>query len=303
MGHVNAGLEFLIAVFNDMWPLVLATFVGAWMAFKHHRHQEARKEVEARARALRHAQFVIAGQTEQLQQIWQVHLEPHENNVRRAHTVDAVVVHKDFPGLDMNELPSAFDDADFRLMNQLTDAEQSFFVISRILRKRAARLAELDELDVGSPEGRKRQQVLEKSLEKLSNRLYEILPGIIERNQGGLKALKDYMAHRIKNNDAAFFVDYSSWYFLAVSCAIAGVFFFSHWAINARSLLEAGLDITLVSAVVFAVSLYASLAVGILVAVLSMFSLVKRLKSFAIYFWTFLISLQPTVFLLWLDVS
>lgn len=302
MGHVNAGLEFLISIFNDMWPLVLATFVGAWIAFKHHKHQESREQSESQVKALKHALFVISSQLEQLQQIYQLHFEPKTSNARRAYIIDPVMIHSDFPGLEMKTLPMVFGDKDFHLMNRVADAEQSFSDIVSLLKQRASRLSALEVLDIANPEGRKRQISLEKSLEKITNRLYEEFPIILEKNSVVLGELKGYAEQREQTN-STYIIDYSSWYFLASACAIAGVFFFSHWAINARSLLDSGLDITLVSAVVFAVSLYASLAMGIVVAVLSLFSLVKKLKSFSVYFWTFLISLQPTIFLLWLDVS
>lgn len=302
MGHVNAGLEFLIAVFNDMWPLVLATFVGAWIAFQHHKHQEKRKDIEARSRAVKHTIFVIASQTDRLKQIYEECFAGKKNQAKSFLEVDTVTIHDEFPGLEMQALPNAFDTDNYKLMNQTTAAEQRFLEIVDMLKSRANRMVALEVLDPASTNGRKRRQTLESSLKNLTEKLSKSLAKAIDENNSLMQQLDNFVEERHTPTVGAI-TDYSSWYFLAVSSAIAGVFFFSHWAINARSLVNAGLDITLVSAVVFAVSLYASLAIGIIVAILSLFSLVKKLKSFSIYFWTFLISLQPMVFLLWLDVS
>ena len=302
MGHVNAGLEFLIAVFNDMWPLVLATFAGAWMAFQHHRHQENRKDIEARNRAIKYTCFVITSQTDKLVNIYDAFFVGKKTNPNRALQIDPVVIHDDFPGLDMTSLPAAFEGEEYKLMNQTTEAEQEFTEIVELLKSRAARLSALEHLKPESEGGRQRKQSIEQSLGVITDKLYAKLEATITKNTNLIEALKRY----IRDSDARVpgaLVDYSAWYFLAAAGAVAGVFFFSHWAINSRALLNSGLDITLVSAVVFAVSLYASLAIGIIVAVLSIFSLTKKLKSFSVYFWTFLISLQPMVFLLWLDVS
>jgi len=302
MGHVNAGLEFLIAVFNDMWPLVLATFAGAWIAFQHHRHQENRKDIEARNRAIKYTCFVITSQTDKLVNIYDTFFVGKKANPNRSLKIDPVVIHDDFPGLEMASLPAAFEGEEYKLMNQTTEAEQEFIEIVELLKSRAARLSALEHLKPETEGGRQRKQSIEQSLGVITEKLYAKLEATITKNTKLIEALKRY----IRDSDATVpgaLVDYSAWYFLAAACAVAGVFFFSHWAINSRVLLNSGLDITLVSAVVFAVSLYASLAIGIIVAVLSIFSLTKKLKSFSVYFWTFLISLQPMVFLLWLDVS
>ncbi|MDH5546890.1 MAG: hypothetical protein OEZ43_14955 [Gammaproteobacteria bacterium] len=302
MGHVNAGLEFLVTAFNDMWPLVLATFLGVWIAFKQHHHQEISKSKDVRFQALEHSAFVLSSQLERMQTLYREHFGPKEKSSRRAFTVEPVIIHEGFPCLDMKALPMAFAHKDFTLMNKTSVAEQNFVEIVKMLKMRATRMTSIETLDASSSTGRRRGATLESAVKTLTDNIYNAFKEAIKQNKEVLTELKAYIDSQ-KAQSVTHLTDFTSWYFLAASCAVAGVFFFSHWAINARSLVSSGLDITLISAVVFAISLYASLAIGILVAVLGTYSLTKRMHSFSIYFWTFLISLQPTVYLLWLDVS
>lgn len=302
MGHINAGVEWLIQVFNDMWPLVVATFVGAWLAFQHHRHSEKRLDQERRLSAIRRTMFILSSQADWLRNFIDENLSLVDVDFQPRHRLQGVLLHDDFPKLLMNELTTVFDNADFKLMNEMTGVEQSFFDFSRLLKFRANRLSALDKLEMEYQSEGSRKEALGKAIQKENRRLAGLAPTLVERYQELLAKLEAQLHHE-RSKLPMEMVDYVSWYFFAGSCAVAGVFFFSHWAVNARSLADAGLDISLVSAVIFAISLYASLAIGILVAVLSIISLAKKLRSFSVYFWTFLISIQPTVFLLWLDVG
>lgn len=302
MGHINAGLEWLIQIFNDMWPLVLATFIGAWLAFQHHRHGEKRLEQERRLSAIRRTMFVLSSQADWLRGFIDENLSLGDADFQSRNRLQGVLLHDDFPKLLMNELTRVFDNADFKLMNEMTGVEQSFFDFSRLLKFRANRLSALDRLELEHQPEASRKDALGKAIQKENKRLAALAPRLLERYEVLLSRLDEQLHHEHKKLPIEM-VDYVSWYFFAGACAISGVFFFSHWAVNARSLADVGLDISLVSAVIFAISLYASLAIGILVAVLSIISLVKKLRSFSVYFWTSLISIQPTVFLLWLDVS
>lgn len=300
MGHINAGLEWLIQSISMMAPLVLATFMGAWLAFQHFRHQEKRKESETHLRTLKHISFVLTSQLDQLQRLKTEILDPHLGNSRRGFVMQSVLIHSQFPSLDMSELPSVFNDDEYSLVNDITQAEQKFKEITDLLHLRVDRLVEYDIIDDATEHQIRRKAALEKSINKATDRIFTQVDDALVCCQSVLSRLSEHLNVELKRRPSEI-LENLSWFFLAGAFAVIGVFFFSHWAVNSELLVQAGLDIALVSAIVFASSLYASLAVGLMVAILTLFSFVKRMQSSSIYLWTFMISLQPTLFLLWFN--
>ena len=302
MGHINAGLEWLIQVFNEMWPLILATFIGAWLAFQNIKYHERRKETSERARIGEYTYFVLASQADRLQRLKLETLDPYEDHARRAMLVDAVVFHDDFPKLSMDDLPLIFDEKSYNIMNQVIEAEQGFLEIARLLKQRVHALDLLESAEGHSDESKQHKASLRKNIGMITDRIYLITHELLARRNKLQSKIKDHIQPHPERKHVDL-VDYFSWMFLAAACAVVGVFFFSHWAVSSTAMINMGLDISLVSALVFAFSLYASLALCFIVFIIGIYALFKHLKSVAVYFWTLLISVQPMLFLLWLDAA
>ncbi|MDH5377803.1 MAG: hypothetical protein OEX00_05745 [Gammaproteobacteria bacterium] len=302
MGHLNAALEWLVQVFNDMWPIVLATFIGAWLAFQYLKHYEKEKSKSERFSISQYISFVLKSQAERLFTLRAQHLDPHREHARRANMVDAVVIHDDFPRLDMTKLPVVFEQSNVTLMNDVIECEYGFLEVTRLLRRRERELQYIEKLTEPGEDAKQKRAASRRRLVattdrlfELADKLYDVYPFVVERIDTFVKSQE--------NEKHIDLVDYVAWMILSGVCATVGVFFFSHWAANVGSTTNFGLDISLVSALVFAISLYASLAMCLIVAVMALYALVQRLQTFPIYFWCFLISLLPAMFLFWLDAG
>jgi len=302
MGHINAAIEWFVHAFNDIWPLVMATFIGAWLAFQHIKHYERRKELESRNRAGQFAYFVLSSQRDRLRSIVDDVLSKFTAHPRRAFVMEPVVIHEDYPRLDMTSLPAAFDAESFALMNEVIAAEQRFIRITTLLNKRVECLDAYERVKASEDPDKALKSSIKRQATLVTDKVYSE----VDDAQANLDAFLPKLAEAVQafedQRKPADLVDYFSWSFLAGSVALIGIFFFSHWAVNMRS-VDLGLDISLVSALVFAVSLYASLALCFVAGMMSVYSMTRRLKSFGIYFWTMIIALQPTLFLLWMDAS
>lgn len=302
MGHINAAIEWFVHAFNDIWPLVLATFVGAWLAFQHIKHYERRKELEGRNRAGHFAYFVLTSQRDRLRSIVDDILRRYATHPRRAFVMEPVVIHQDYPRLDMTSLPAAFDTDSFGLMNQVISAEQRFIRVTDLLNRRVDCLDQYEHSRASEGIDKEHRSSLKKQLVSITDKIYEEVDRAESELDGLLPQLGDAVKAFEDQRKPADLVDYFAWSFLSSAVALTGIFFFSHWAVNMRS-VELGLDMSLVSALVFAISLYAALALTFVAGMMGVYTMIRRLQSFAIYFWTMVIALQPTLFLLWMDAS
>ncbi len=301
MGHINAGIEWLLDVFNSMWPLVLATFVGAWLAFKHQRNEDKKHEHQRLGAIGKRLVFVLAGYHDLLETLQAEKLVPVKNHPRRWRKLESALLPKHTPKLEVSQLPRIFGEDDFVLMNQAINLENRFERLRHALqeRQRLQRQYEQLEADKAPPE---KLEDNRKRLHRLTDSIYQETGDLQDALGQLLDELRKHV-HQATPKHHHEWVDYAAWGTLAFSVAIAGVFFFSHWAVNSNAMIEQGLDISLVSAIVFAVSLYASLALVFVMFVMCLYTLLKRMKSFNVYFWTMLVSAQPVVYLLWLDVG
>lgn len=288
MGHINAGLEWLVQVFNDIWPLVFSTFVGAWLAFQYIRRHEHRKSLEKRFAQLKSVYFILSSQQHRVHRLQKNALQPYASSARRAEMMPPVQVHEDFPRLDMPRLPAIFEQADVSLMNEIIDAEQRFFDLVDLL-KRRSKLIRGTESDAAL-------------LKQETDKLYEEAPSLDLLYSDVLQKLDVYMEQQPRGISGET-LDYLAWIVCAICGAAVAVFFFSHWAINARAVLDMGLDISLVSALAFAMSLYFSLGLAAIVFIMGMYSSIKKLKSSGVYFLSLIVSLLPLIYLIWSDYN
>jgi len=302
MGHLNAALEWLVQAFNDMWPMVLATFIGAWLAFQYLKHYERKKAMGERRSTAQYINFVLTSQSARMKSLREKYLEPLREHARRGLLIEPVVIHDEFPRVNMAQLPTIFEKSNIDLMNDVIEAEYGFVEVTRLLRRRDKALRVLDEITESGEEANQKRAAIRKHINNLTDRVFELTDKLHAAYDDLFKRMEAFLDDQ-PSNEGVDLVDYLAWIILSGACATVAVFFFSHWAVNAGTSTNLGLDISLVSALVFALSLYASLALCLVIGIMSLYALIKGLKSFTIYFWSFLVTLQPALFLFWLDVS
>ncbi|MDH5300397.1 MAG: hypothetical protein OEW58_03440 [Gammaproteobacteria bacterium] len=288
MGHINAALDWLIQFFNTVWPLVVSTFVGGWLAFQYIRRHEHRRELEQRFARLKLVYFVLSSQRHRLQRLQKNALQPYAASSRRAEMMPPIQLHDDFPRLDMPQLPGLFEQDSVELLNEMIDVEQRFLDVADLL-KRRTRLIRAEPVNLAQ-------------LKVETDKLYEEVPILEEQYGEALYSLNRYMESQPRGIGGET-LDYIAWMVCSVCGATAAVFFFSHWAINSSAVVEMGLDISLVSALVFALSLYFSLALTAIVFIMGVYTAIKKLKSSLIYVLSLLLAAAPVLYLMWADYN
>lgn len=127
-------LEFI----TNIWPIVLAAFLGALAAFLFQKWFEAQKQRNLDFRSGKHAQFALISQFTALTNVITQYLNEHRENEDRFLALHPFSIHFDFINIDIESLLYILDDGeDANLLNMILIAEQKFKTAMGILEQRS----------------------------------------------------------------------------------------------------------------------------------------------------------------------
>jgi hypothetical protein len=137
MEYVNNFFCWAKPIFNEMWPIFLATFFGALSAFQLQKNWERTKQKEKDFNSGKRAQFALVTQYTVLFNLNKQYLEEKRNDHNRFLTLLPLTVLPNFQKIDVDSLLFILDDGDdANLLVEIVVAEQKFITAMGVLEQR-----------------------------------------------------------------------------------------------------------------------------------------------------------------------
>ncbi|MDH4276167.1 MAG: hypothetical protein OEW08_14125, partial [Gammaproteobacteria bacterium] len=297
MNHLQAALLWLVDTFNSVWPMALAAFAGASAALAYQGIRDQRQRVQ---RHIEDIGVVLAIQRLQMQALSRAHnqiFKPRVEGRKRNNPLPTGWTLR-LPVLDHARITTAFETVP-ELLNELLMWQHRLAEIGALCARRIQLEIALE--GQGEAEGDLSRQ-LEKALKTLTEQIAEQIGQGVSEGEAIVARVATFWEERRRVQPRSG-EEILPWGFVAVAAVLSGTFFFSEWAIGDQSLPAAGVDLQTLSSVLFASSLYASLAFCCADLVFMVRAVVKKERTLAIYFAAFTLGVLPLTYLLWLQAS
>lgn len=127
---------FVSERWNEIWPVFLATFFGAWAAFQFQKSWERSKQLTYDLRSGKRAQFSLLSQYQALKNLNKQYLSTLINDPDRHLKLHPLTVHLEFQKVDIESLLYILDTDNPDLLNEIMVAEQNFQTAMGVLEQR-----------------------------------------------------------------------------------------------------------------------------------------------------------------------
>lgn len=192
-------LNWTVNLINQIWPIALATFFGAWSAFRLQRYHEKKKETAAQLSAGKQAQFAIVTKLNALKNVKKNYLDAQRENRDRATTLTPFTVHGQFPRLDLGALKFMLEGDGATLLNDRMVSEHRFLMFLGILEQRNRRHERM-QLQIAG--GAIVDAATAQILTDMTDHLYGVTDDAIESHTAGFAELKKYLETRFPKEKA-----------------------------------------------------------------------------------------------------
>lgn len=188
---------FISSRWNEIWPVFLGAFFGAWAAFQFQKSWEKSKQLAYDLRSGKRAQFALMSQFQALILLRKQHLNDLKDDPERHIKLHPITSKLDVQKVDINSLLFILDTNDPNLLNEVMVSQHSYEIYAELIEYRNTfhsnfqqRLSQIGDsaLDEGT----------NKILEDLTNNLYEIVEHSINLNQDASERLGDFLTNYIK---------------------------------------------------------------------------------------------------------
>lgn len=187
-----------------------ATLVGALVAFELERQRQKRSERRQRVNGLHRALFVFVLQRSFMLNIKQQALEPHRTDPFRTFTVRPSPMTPPAAAIDRDSLAFLLDDREADLLYRVMNADLWFSTLISVVRDRNVVHAQFQQRLEEVQRNLKREfnidefktavgPLLSKSLEDLTNALYEINDRALKENEEAAALARQYVRRKFPN--------------------------------------------------------------------------------------------------------
>lgn len=297
MNLLQSAIHWLVDTFNLLWPMALASFAGATAAFGYQnvkaRADHARRNVEERDMII----ALMRVQEQEMSRAVQNVFKPWAEG-RKKLSIIPPGWNLRLPVLDDTRLIRAFQSSP-DLLNTLIVWQHQLAEIGTLCRRRARLEAAMFDLE---GQGQAQHELLEKQLKQITEVIGEYLTQGAQHCSLLIESIKkDEVLRRFTPPPAG--VEILPWAFVALAAILSGIFFFSEWAVGDKALVELGVDLQTLAIMLFAATLYASLAFCCASMVFLVRAVVKKENTAATYFAALALGMQPLLYLLWMQAS
>lgn len=136
MEILNDIANFVSERWNEIWPVFLATFFGAWAAFQFQKRWEQTKQLTQDLRSGKRAQFALASQFQALNNLNNQYLSEHRDDPDRYLNLHPLTVHLEFQKVDIDSLLFVLDTDNPDLLNEIMLAQNNFQTAMGVLEQR-----------------------------------------------------------------------------------------------------------------------------------------------------------------------
>ena len=136
MDTLNSVICIISKSWNEMWPIFLATFFGAWAAFQFQKSWERTKQLSHDLRSGKRAQFALMSQYQALKNLDKQYLSEHRGDPDCYLKLQPLTVHLEFQKVDVDSLLYVLDTSNPNILNELMVAQQNFQTAMGVLEQR-----------------------------------------------------------------------------------------------------------------------------------------------------------------------
>ncbi|WP_424947045.1 hypothetical protein [Candidatus Spongiihabitans sp.] len=127
---------FVSERWNEIWPVFLAIFFGAWSALQFQKSWEKSKQITYELRSGKRAQFALMSQHQVLISLNKQYLSEWRDDSDRHLKLHPLTASLEFQKVDIDSLLYILDTNDPDLLNEVMVAQQSFQTAMGVLEKR-----------------------------------------------------------------------------------------------------------------------------------------------------------------------
>ena len=135
-GLIGDIARYISVSWEDIGPIFLATFFGAWAAFQFQKSWEKSKQLTHDLRSGKRAQFALISQFQALKNLNKQYLSDLRDDPDRYLKLHPLTVHLEFQKVDLDSLLYVLDADNPDLLNEIMIAQQNFQTAMGVLEQR-----------------------------------------------------------------------------------------------------------------------------------------------------------------------